>query len=146
MCWPLWCQTCSFVKAVNQFMFVTRHEGASLNMSKTPSSNLNLFRDEVTRKILKSKIELNLDWATLAEQLNRSKEWTVAACLGQMKFNKEQAEIVQKYFDLNDEHTAWLQITPYKNNSLTFGIPTDPLLYRLHEVSNLIVTIHMNRK
>lgn len=77
---------------------------------------------------------MNLDWATLAQQLERSKEWTVAACLGQMKLNKDQAEIVQKYFDLNDEHTAWLQITPYKN-SLTGDMPSDPLLYRLHEVS-----------
>lgn len=115
-------------------------------MSKTPPSNLNSFRDEVTRKILKSKIEMNLDWATLAQQLNRSKEWTVAACLGQMKLTKEQAEIVQKYFDLNDEHTAWLQITPYKN-SLGTGIPSDPLLYRLHEVSNIITSfIHRNVK
>lgn len=95
---------------------------------------MNSFRDEVTRRILKSKIEQDLQWATLADQLNRSKEWTVAACLGQMKLTKEQAEIVQKYFDLNDEHTAWLQITPYKN-SLATGIPSDPLLYRLHEVS-----------
>lgn len=103
-------------------------------MSKTPSLNLNTFREEVSRKILKSKIESALDWTTLARKLDRSKEWTVAACLGQMKMSKKQAEIVQDYFDLNDEHTAWLQITPYKN-SLSTGIPSDPLLYRLHEVS-----------
>lgn len=92
-------------------------------------------RDQVTEYIITQKVLLNLSWAELARQLDLSKEWTTAACLGQMKFNKEQAQIVQQYFDLNDEQAAWLQIAPHKNSP--GGIPSDPLLYRLHEVRNI---------
>lgn len=58
---------------------------------------------------------------------------TVAACLGQMQMTQQQAQTVSEYFQLNAQECLWLQIIPYKN-TLNGTIPSDPLLYRLHEV------------
>jgi cyanate lyase len=55
-------------------------------------------------------------WADLATQFGQSKEWTTAALLGQMTFNREQADKAQQLFDLTDEEAAWLQIVPYKGS------------------------------
>lgn len=69
----------------------------------------------------------------MSEKLGLSKEWTTAACLGQMAMTKSQAEIVGDIFSLTDEAVAWLQIVPYKG-SIDTPVPTDPLIYRWYEV------------
>lgn len=88
-------------------------------------------REQVTAMILAAKVAKGLKWTEVADKVGQSKEWTTAACLGQMTFNKAQAETVGSLFDLSDEAVAWLQIVPSKG---TGGIPTDPLLYRLYEI------------
>jgi cyanate lyase len=93
-------------------------------------------RDEVTQLILASKVMKGIKWHDVAEALNLSKEWTTAACLGQMTFNKQQAEIVGEIFLLPDEAIAWLQIAPYKG-SLPTAVPSDPLIYRWYEIVNV---------
>lgn len=93
-------------------------------------------RDEVTQLILASKVMKGIKWHDVAEALNLSKEWTTAACLGQMTFNKQQAEIVGEIFSLPDEAIAWLQIVPYKG-SLPTAVPSDPLIYRWYEIVNV---------
>jgi cyanate lyase len=90
-------------------------------------------REQVTDMIISAKVNKGIHWSNVAEAIKLSKEWTTAACLGQMTFNKEQAEIVGKLFELSDEAVAWLQIVPHKG-SLSTAIPTDPLLYRLYEI------------
>ncbi|KAI6183065.1 Cyanase [Aphelenchoides bicaudatus] len=87
-------------------------------------------REEVTRLIISTKIKQNLKWADVANALGQSKEWTTAACLGQMQLTKKEATQMGELFQLDDEAIAWLQIAPYKANG-TSSIPTDPLLYRL---------------
>ena len=93
-------------------------------------------RDEVTQLILASKVTKGIKWHDVAEALSLSKEWTTAACLGQMTFNKQQAEIVGEIFSLPDEAIAWLQIVPYKG-SLPTAVPSDPLIYRWYEIVNV---------
>lgn len=90
-------------------------------------------RSEVTKMILSAKVLKGIKWKDVAEQLGKSKEWTTAACLGQMTFDKAQAETVGGIFGLSDEAVAWLQIVPYKG-SLPTAVPTDPLIYRWYEV------------
>ncbi|WP_374295277.1 cyanase [Acinetobacter sp.] len=90
-------------------------------------------REQVTQLIVSAKVAKGIKWAEVAEAVGLSKEWVTAACLGQMTFNKQQAEIVGKLFDLSDEAVAWLQIVPYKG-TLPTAIPTDPLIYRWYEV------------
>ena len=62
-----------------------------------------------------------------------SKEWTTAACLGQMTLTKPQAGLVGKIFGLPAQAVALLQVVPYKG-SLPTAVPTDPLIYRWYEI------------
>lgn len=50
-----------------------------------------------------------------------------------MQMTEEQSEIVGRFFQLNTQEKRWLQTIPYKNTT-NGTIPSDPLLYRLHEV------------
>ncbi len=93
-------------------------------------------RNDVTNAILAEKVRKGIKWVDVAKEVGLSKEWTTAACLGQMAFTKVQAAIVGKIFDLPDEAIAWLQIVPYKG-SLPSAVPTDPLIYRWYEIVNV---------
>ena len=90
-------------------------------------------RQDVTDMIVSSKVLNRIKWQDVSEKLGLSKEWTTAACLGQMALTKSQAEIVGDIFSLTDEAVAWLQIVPYKG-SIDAPVPPDPLIYRWYEV------------
>jgi len=96
-------------------------------------------REEVTKLIVSAKVGKGLKWRQIAEAVGMSKEWTTAACLGQMTFDKAQAETVGKILGLPDEAVAWLQIVPYKG-SLPTSVPADPLIYRWYELVNVYGT------
>ncbi|MYM90211.1 cyanase [Rugamonas sp. FT82W] len=96
-------------------------------------------RNQVTQKILSVKVAKQLRWADLAAEFGRSKEWTTAALLGQMTFDRAQADKAQVLFGLTDEEAAWLQIVPYKG-SLPTAVPTDPLIYRWYEIVSVYGT------
>ena len=90
-------------------------------------------RQDVTDMIMSYKVLNGIKWQDVSEKLGLSKEWTTAACLGQMAMTKQQAEIVGDIFSLTDEAMAWLQIVPYKG-PLDSPVPSDPLIYRWYEV------------
>jgi cyanate lyase len=90
-------------------------------------------REAVSQLILMNKVQKGIRWTQVAEALGLSKEWTTAACLGQMTLNKQQAEIVGEIFALPEQALAWLQVPPYKG-SLPTAVPADPLIYRWYEV------------
>src|ERR1700712_1003398 len=96
-------------------------------------------REEVTRMIVSAKVAKGLKWSDVATKVGQSKEWTTAACLGQMTLDKTQAESVGALFGLSDEAVAWLQIVPYKG-SLPTAVPTDPLIYRWYEMVSVYGT------
>lgn len=96
-------------------------------------------RDFVTEKIVTAKVAKKIRWADVAEKVGQSKEWTTAACLGQMTLNAKQASIVAGIFDLSEDEAAWLQVVPYKG-SLPESVPTDPLIYRFYELVNVYGT------
>lgn len=96
-------------------------------------------REEVTELILAAKVRKGIKWKQAAELIGLSKEWTTAACLGQMTFDKSQAEKIGQLFELSDEAVAWLQIVPYKG-SLPTAVPADPLIYRWYELINVYGT------
>ena len=93
-------------------------------------------RNDVTEKIISTKVSKGLKWEDVAQQVGLSKEWVTAGCLGQMTFNAAQAAVLAGIFDLTDEETKWLQVVPYKG-SLPTSVPTDPLIYRWYEVVNV---------
>ena len=96
-------------------------------------------RTDVTKKIVSVKVKKGMKWETIAKKFSESKEWVVAALLGQMQMTKKQAETAGKIFGLTDEEIAWLQIVPYKG-SLPTAVPTDPLIYRWYEIVNVYGT------
>jgi cyanate lyase len=98
-----------------------------------------MSRDAVTAKIVAAKVAKQIEWADVAKKVGQSKEWTTAACLGQMTLTAAQAEAVGKLFDLTADDILWLQRVPYRG-SLPTAIPTDPLIYRLYELVNVYGT------
>lgn len=96
-------------------------------------------RQQVTAKIISSKVAQKLKWADIATKIGLSKEWTTAALLGQMTLDERQASIAKELFDLTDEETNWLQVVPYKG-SLPTAVPVDPLIYRWNEMINVYGT------
>lgn len=90
-------------------------------------------RNDITEKIVAAKVATGISWAEVAAKVGRSKEWTTAACLGQMTFDAEQAKVVGELFGLTEEERKWLQVVPSKG-SLPTAVPTDPLIYRWYEI------------
>jgi len=98
-----------------------------------------MSREAVTAKIVAAKVAKNIRWADVAKKVGQSKEWTTAACLGQMTLTAAQAATVGEFFDLTADDILWLQRVPYKG-SLPTAIPTDPLIYRFYELINVYGT------
>jgi cyanate lyase len=96
-------------------------------------------RLDVTEKIISTKVSKGIKWEDVAKKVGLSKEWTTAACLGQMTFDSKQAKVIGKIFGLSIEEQKWLQVVPYKG-SLPTSVPTDPLIYRWYEIVNVYGT------
>jgi cyanate lyase len=96
-------------------------------------------RQDVTDLIAFRKVTQGIKWSAVAKKVGQSKEWTTAACLGQMQMTKKQAETVGQLFDLPHEAVLLLQTVPYKG-SLPTAVPTDPLIYRFYEIVNVYGT------
>ena len=96
-------------------------------------------REDVTDLIAFRRLKKGMKWAEVARKVGQSKEWTTAACLGQMQMTRKQAETVGRLFELPEEAVLLLQTVPYKG-SLPTAIPTDPLIYRWYEIVNVYGT------
>ena len=96
-------------------------------------------RSDVTEMILAAKRQKKLSWAKLAAMAGQSKEWSTAALLGQMTLTETQAAAVGAALDLPQEAIALLQEVPYKG-SLPTAVPSDPLVYRFHELISVYGT------
>ena len=96
-------------------------------------------RTAATLAILTAKQARGLTWAHIATVVGASKEWVTAACLGQMTMTKAQATALGAALQLTPEVVACLQIPPYRG-SLPTTVPTDPLIYRFHELVSVYGT------
>jgi cyanate lyase len=96
-------------------------------------------RNDITEKIITAKVSKGITWESVAQKIGHSKEWTTAACLGQMTCTLAQAEVIGDIFGLTVEEQKWLQVVPYKG-SLPSAVPTDPLIYRWYEIVNVYGT------
>ena len=96
-------------------------------------------REDVTDLIVFRKMKSGVKWPEIAKKVGASKEWTAAACLGQMQMTREQAEKAGKLLGLPGDAVLLLQQVPYKG-SLPTAVPTDPLIYRWYEIVNVYGT------
>ena len=98
-----------------------------------------MTREEATELILEAKDEKGLTFEAIAAQVGRHKVWTTAALFGQHPMNAEEADAVVELLDLDDEVAGALQRFPMRV-SLETDVPTDPTIYRIHEITQVYGT------
>jgi cyanate lyase len=91
-------------------------------------------REELTLKIQDEKRSRNLSWKQIAEGIGPgSPILYTAALLGQMTLTKPEAENAARLLGLTETEATMLTESPSRG-SLTTLPPTDPLIYRFHEL------------
>jgi cyanate lyase len=91
-------------------------------------------REELTLKIQDVKRSRDLTWKTITEGIGSgSPILYTAALLGQMTLTRPEAENVAKLLGLTEVETALLTEPPYRGSLATLP-PSDPLIYRFHEL------------
>lgn len=90
-------------------------------------------RADVTAKIMAMKVAEDWKWEDLAPLTGQNPVWTAAALTGQCALLPEQAAKVAEKFGLDELETKLLQTYPYRG-SLDDTVPTDPFVYRFHEI------------
>jgi cyanate lyase len=98
-----------------------------------------MTREEATNLILAAKRTKGVTFAQIAAVVKRHKVWTTAALLGQASMSEEESDLVVGYLGLPTDVGATLQECPTKG-SLDSPVPVDPLIYRLHEITQVYGT------
>src|ERR1700726_1864022 len=93
-----------------------------------------MTREELTLTIQSRKRTKKLTWKQIATTIGTASPiLTTAALLGQMRLADEEAAKAAELLDLDTEERQLLSEIPYRG-SLPPGPPTDPLIYRFHEL------------
>jgi len=93
-----------------------------------------MTREQLTEKIVSQKLTLGLTWKAIASAIGESSEIVyTAALLGQMTLTPEEAAKAANLLDLSPDEAKLLTVPPFRG-SLPPGPPTDPLIYRFHEL------------
>jgi cyanate lyase len=96
-------------------------------------------RESLTEKIVNLKRAKGISWKKIAGEIGCSPGFATAALLGQMSLSKEEAQKTGHLLGLDEDEVALLQRVPYRG-SLPAGIPTDPLIYRFYEITQIFGT------
>jgi cyanate lyase len=96
-------------------------------------------REVATAEILEAKKERGLTFEAIAQKVGRHKVWTTAALLGQHPMSAEEADVVVRFLGLSPEVGEALQEIPMRG-SLDQDVPTDPTIYRIHEITQVYGT------
>ena len=98
-----------------------------------------ITRKEATAAILEARQSKGLSFEQIAAAVGRHKVWTTSALLGQASMSAAEAGATVKVLGLGPEVAAALQECPMKG-SLDSAVPVDPLIYRLHEITQVYGT------
>jgi cyanate lyase len=91
-------------------------------------------RVEATEAILEARQARGLSYQAIADAVGRDIVWTTAALHGQMQMTEDEANKATRLLSLGPEVAAALQQFPSKGSLPRGGPPTDPLIYRFHEI------------
>ncbi|KOU31174.1 cyanase [Streptomyces sp. WM6368] len=80
-----------------------------------------------------AKTRKDLSWQQLADAAGLSAAFVTAALLGQHALPEPAAKAVAELLDLDEDAVRLLQTIPTRG-SIPGGIPTDPTIYRFHEM------------
>ncbi|MBY8883564.1 cyanase [Streptomyces sp. PTM05] len=90
-------------------------------------------RAALADRVVDVKIREDLTWQSIADTTGLSVGFVTAALLGQHALPADAAAAVGELLGLDDEETRLLQVVPTRG-SIPGGIPTDPTIYRFHEM------------
>ncbi|WP_432571865.1 cyanase [Kineococcus sp. SYSU DK005] len=90
-----------------------------------------LTKAQAGARVRAARTRAGLSWAELAEHLGAPLVWTTAALLGQHPMTAEQARLVGKLLELDEEVVTALQDQPYRGSDP--ALASDPTVYRFHE-------------
>jgi len=96
-------------------------------------------RKTATSMILEAKSAKGLTLQEIADKIGHHVVWTTAAIMGQATMDAGEAQGLASLLDLGDDVAEALQAIPMKG-SLDSSVPTDPLIYRLHEITQVYGT------
>jgi cyanate lyase len=96
-------------------------------------------RAESTEAILEAKRAKGMTFQELADHVGRHVMWTTALIMGQATADASEAERLTTGLGLGPEVAQSLQEIPTKG-SLPEAVPVDPLIYRLHEITQVYGT------
>ncbi len=92
----------------------------------------------MTDLIVTAKVSKGLTWEVMGEDLSLSPVWLASACLGMNSATTEQAKAIADYLELGADIVTALEEYPTK--TWDQQIPTDPLIYRFHEITGVYGT------
>ena len=92
-----------------------------------------MTKSEMTATILAAKKRKRLSWEKLADKIGMGAVWTTSACLGQNSAPPEVATKLARALGLPAAIAEALTEFPSKGDAK--AVPTDPLLYRFHEIN-----------
>ncbi|GGU71011.1 cyanate hydratase [Streptomyces albospinus] len=90
-------------------------------------------RQALAAAAVEAKTRKDLTWEQIADAAGLSAAFTTAAVLGQHALPQESARAVAELLGLDDDAATLLQTIPTRG-SIPGGIPTDPTIYRFHEM------------
>ena len=96
-------------------------------------------RKTCTSIILEAKKSKGLSLQEIADKLGHHVVWTTAAIMGQATMDPAEAQGLASLLELGDDVAQALQEIPTKG-SLDSTVPVDPLIYRLHEITQVYGT------
>jgi len=96
-------------------------------------------RKTCTTIILEAKKSKGLSLQEIADKLGHHVVWTTAAIMGQATMDPAEAQGLASLLELGDDVAQALQAIPTKG-SLDSIVPVDPLIYRLHEITQIYGT------
>ena len=97
-----------------------------------------MTKAEMTAAILAARKKKKLTWEQLAGKIGMSPVWTTSACLGQNSMPPDYAAKTVKALGLTAAVAEALTECPSKGADKT--VPTDPLIYRFHEITQVYGT------
>jgi cyanate lyase len=100
-------------------------------MNETQGRQLN--REELTNKIIYTKVRQGLTFEALNEGTGLGLAFTTAALLGQHPLPEQTARLIAGRLGLDEDEILLLQTVPVRG-SIPGGVPTDPTIYRFYEI------------
>ncbi|MER5499549.1 MULTISPECIES: cyanase [unclassified Streptomyces] len=90
-------------------------------------------RQDLAARAVAAKTRKDVSWQQIADAAELSVAFVTAAVLGQHALPEASAAAVAELLGLDEDDAALLQTIPTRG-SIPGGIPTDPTIYRFHEM------------